>query len=373
MSNFKTLALSTVLLCATALTGCSKGAATQADDVQQTPAEHLLQRLTAVRDAGKVIFGHHDDTAYGHTWRYEADRSDVKDVVGDYPGLMNWDLGLVEWQRDCQLDSVPFDFIRQEVAKQDARGGINSISWHPRNPATSGDSWDTSYAPVHEMVTAGTALNDTLNVWLERAADFILTLKDKQGERIPVLFRPWHEHTGTWFWWGKDFCTPDDYKSLWHITRQVFDRKGVDNVLWVYSPDKIESTDEYTERYPGDDFVDILGTDVYHFNGSEGLVDYNQRVTRQLNAALELSQKNGKLIALSETGAESLPMDDWWSQVLLPICMRYPIVYVCVWRNAYQNPTHYYAPYKDQPSSASFINFYNNPKTLFASQLKDVK
>jgi mannan endo-1,4-beta-mannosidase len=344
-------------------------ASQKATDSVQTPAESLRARLAQVVDSGKVIFGHHDDTAYGHTWRYIDGRSDVKDVAGDYPGLMNWDLGLIEHQSSVELDSVPFDFIRQEVAKQDLRGGINSFSWHPRNPKTGGDSWDTSYSPVHEMVTPGTALNDTICLWVDRAADFILSLKDAKGNRIPVMFRPWHEHTGTWFWWGKDYCSPADYKALWQLTFDRFAAKGVDNVVWVYSPDKLTSAEEYEERYPGDKYVDILGTDAYQFNGAEGIEEYKQRASRQLDAALALAQKSGKLIALSETGLESVTVDDWWTNVLLPICERYPIAYVCVWRNAHNRPEHFYAPFPGHSSAKSFIEFYKDNHTLFAGDL----
>jgi mannan endo-1,4-beta-mannosidase len=335
--------------------------------------EHLYSRLRCVVDSGKFIFGHHDDTAYGHTWSYQEGRSDVREVAGDYPGLMNWDLGLVEYGADKELDGVPFDFIRDEVRKQDARGGINSFSWHVRNPATGGDSWDTSLCKVHEIVTPGTALNDTVTLWLNRCADFFLSLKDGKGERIPVLFRPWHEHTGSWFWWGKDLCSADDYKALWKLTREVFDKKGVDNILWVYSPDNIRSAEEYTERYPGDDYVDVLGADVYHYNAAEGLEDYLTRARRQLDAATALSHKNHKLVTLSETGAESIPMENWWTEVLLPLCSEYNIAYVCVWRNACDKPQHFYAPFPEQKSVASFIQFYNNPKTLFAKDLKAFK
>jgi mannan endo-1,4-beta-mannosidase len=371
--------LSAALFSTFALGSCSSKSNNEATQAEQeaadttTPREQLLARLERVREKDKCIFGHHDDTAYGHGWKYIEDRSDIRDVVGDYPGLMNWDLGLIEWNSAEELDGVPFDFIRKEVAKQNARGAINSFSWHPRNPATKGDSWDTSVGPVHDMVTKGTALNDTLNVWLERAADFLGSLKDDKGNRIAVLFRPWHEHTGTWFWWGKDKCSPEDYKALWHITREVFDSKGLDNIIWVYSPDKLENVAEYTERYPGDDYVDILGTDAYHFNGEAGLAEYRERVGRQLDAALALSQKNGKMIALSETGSESLPMDNWWTDVLGPICDKYPIVYVCVWRNAHDKPNHFYVPYFGQGSSGSFKKFYIKQNILFAQQLKAQK
>lgn len=367
----KRLTFITAILTLLTASSCSAQHGQTAHDA--TPRQQLLTLLDTVVAQHKVIFGHHDDTAYGHTWKYEADRSDVKDVVGDYPGLMNWDLGLIEHNSPVQLDSVPFDFIRDEVRKQDARGGINAFSWHLRNPATGGDSWDTSASPVEMMVTAGTALNDTLYAWLDRAADFFLSLKRADGSHIPVIFRPWHENTGSWFWWGKDYCTPEQYRALWRITYDTFARKGVDNVVWVYSPDKLTTSGEYAERFPGSQYVDVLGVDVYHFNGDEGIDDYRTRVKRQLDGAAAVAAKSGKPIALSETGCESLVVPTWWTSVLMPILEQYPVAYVCVWRNAWNNPKHFYAPYPGQASEESFKEFYANPRTVFAHDLSKIR
>lgn len=362
-------------VCAMALgiaaAGCGGAKNAQAETAQDsvpTPGAALLARLTAVADSGHVVFGHHDDTAYGHEWEYEAGRSDVLETAGKYPGLMNWDLGLIEYGDSAQLDGVPFDFIRKEVRAQDARGGVNALSWHPRNPASGGDSWDVSASPVGEAVQPGTALNDTLRAWIGRAADFVLSLTDEQGQRIGVVFRPWHEHTGSWFWWGKDLCTPEEYKALWRLTREVFDAKGVDNVVWVYSPDKLVSEEEYEERYPGDEYVDVLGADVYHFGGPEGVEDYMTRARRQLNGAMALSKKNGKPVALSETGSEGMPMAQWYTEVLSPLLGEYPVAYVCVWRNAFGNPKHFYTPYKGHAAEADFKAFTEQERIVMAGE-----
>lgn len=148
----------------------------------------------------RFYFGHHDDTAYGHTWRYVEGGSDVKAITGEYPGLMSWDLGMIELDSARNLDGVPFAFMADEIAKQHARGGINAISWHPRNPLSGGDSWDVSTSPLQEM-ESNKALNVIMTTWIDRAARFISSLKDSEGNSIPVIFRPWHENSGSWFWW----------------------------------------------------------------------------------------------------------------------------------------------------------------------------
>ena len=78
-----------VMISLTISSACTKAS------VSETPAQRLAQRLLSIENQGKVAFGHHDDTSYGHAWKYEANRSDVRDVCGDYPALMSWDLGLI--------------------------------------------------------------------------------------------------------------------------------------------------------------------------------------------------------------------------------------------------------------------------------------
>ena len=331
-----------------------------------TPAESLIVRLDSTSKSGRFFFGHHDDTAYGHEWKYVPGKSDVKDVTGEYPGLMNWDLGLIELDSARNLDGVPFEFISDEIVAQNARGGINAISWHLRNPLSRGDSWDVSASPLQQLQD-NAALADTLDIWIGKAADFISSLKDAEGNRIPVIFRPWHENTGTWFWWGAGNSTPEQYKDLWKRTRRIFDEKEVDNVVWAYSPDRVPSAEQYFVTYPGDEYVDILGCDIYHFGGADNVDQYRQSVSGLLPYVAEEAAKRGKLVAFSETGLESVVMDNWFTEVLLPLVSDLPITYVCVWRNANQEekPMHYYAPYPGHPAEADFKKFHDNPKTIF--------
>ena len=339
-----------------------------------TPAQLLMTRMQNVVDSGNYIFGHSDDTAYGHTWQYESGRSDVKEVAGDYPGLINWDLGMIELDSSKNLDGVPFDYMATEISNQNARGGINSISWHLRNPVTGGDAWDISDTTVvRQVVTPGTPANLMVIDWIGKTADFIANRKDAQGNVIPVIFRPWHEHTGNWFWWGTGLCSPQDYKELWKMTRKVFDDKGVDNVVWVYSPDKVKSEEQYMERYPGDELVDVMGIDIYAGGAEDGIEPFRENVKTGLGIAAKAAKEHGKMLAFTETGLESIPVDNWFSEVLAPAIEPYPIVFVSVWRNAQQElkPNHFYAPYPGHPSAPAFVEFYNNPKTLFANDLKN--
>lgn len=347
---------------------------TPAADAEKAPREQLLDRFRRIEASGRYAFGHHDDPVYGCDWVGTPGRSDVRETAGDWPGVMNWDLGGIESVPAIQIDGVSFERMRAEVQAQHARGGINTFSWHLHNPLTGGNSWDCAGGDaVAAAVDPDTPIHDTLTRWIIRAADFLGNLRDPQGRRIPVVFRPWHEHTGSWFWWGRDWCSPEHYKALWHLTRRIFDERGIDNVLWAYSPDAVASEEAYLERYPDDAYVDVLGADAYHFDAEAGVADYLARATRQLDAATAIARRTGKLVALTETGSEGIPMPCWFTEVLQPLCARYPIVYVCVWRNAHDRPGHFYAPCPGHPATADFRRFREAPETLFASDLQSIE
>lgn len=355
-----------IILAAISLTGCGGKKQTDTAPENVTPAQALIAKMDSVVLNGQFYFGHHDDTAYGHDWKYQEGGSDVKAITGAYPGLMNWDLGMLELDSTKNLDGVPFDFMAQEIVKQDARGGINAISWHLRNPLSGGDSWDVSVSPLKELVS-NPALADTLDSWIAKTALFISNLKDSEGNRIPVVFRPWHENTGNWFWWGAGNSTPEEYIDLWKRTRKIFDEKGVDNVVWAYSPDKGLTAEDYLTTYPGDEYVDILGSDIYQFGGAEGVEEYRERVKNQLAFVSGEAKKRGKIAAFTETGLEGVVMDDWFTGVLLPLVKEVPVAYVCVWRNANNEdkPGHFYAPYPGHPAETDFKKFENDPSTIF--------
>lgn len=339
--------------------GCGQKAKTQ-DEPGKTPAEQLKEKLSKAVEEKKVMFGHHDDPVYGHNWNGDG-ISDMVATTGAYPAVMSWDLGALELGGQANLDGVPFDSIRKQAIAQDARGGVNTFSWHLYNPLTGVDSWNTTDSlAVSNMVNTPEGKEAYLKQ-LNMVADFFLSLKDKDDNRIGVIFRSWHEHTGSWFWWGTDNCSPEDYKALWTIMREKFDERGVDNVVWAYSPDRCTSTEQYMARYPGDEYVDILGADVYHFNGAEGTDAYKEAAGKTLSIASEEAKKRGKIAALTETGLESITIDDWYTSTLLPILQSYPVAYVTVWRNAHDKPQHYYVPFPGHPAEADFREFCANP------------
>lgn len=341
----------------------------------QKPAEKLISRMAALQKRG-VMIGHQDDPVYGCSWKWEEGRSDVKELTGHYPAVMGFDLGDIELGHDKNLDGVPFDRMRREIVAQHERGGIVTLSWHANNPATGKNAWDTGGGNVVEQLLPGGQLNGRFETWLRRVADFMASLKTAKGEQVPVIFRPWHEMSGGWFWWGEGRCTAEQYRQLYRYTfnyMRKYDalrrRKG-HNVVWAYSPnlaDGKETVEHYEKFWPGDDVVDLIGIDVYQRQPDNA--QYQGWLRSELDVVKAVGEKRQKLVALTETGYNDVPDPTWWTQTLLPVLRDYPLCYVLLWRNAWDQPTENYIAAPGKVSAEDFVKFFNDSRTLFVNDI----
>ncbi len=320
-------------------------------------------RLEEAVASGKIMYGHEDTYFYGHSWRadtLDTLRSDVKDVCGSNPAVLGIDLGGIELSAECNIDGTPFKYMAEAVREHHSRGGVTAVSWHIRNPLTGGDSWDISSKDAVKSVLPGGENHDRLIAALGKASDFMNTLRDEEGRLIPLVFRPWHEHTGSWFWWGRDLCTTEEYKLLWRMTYDyIVHEKGLDKLTWAYSPNAGVDTEGYMERYPGDEYVDLLGFDSYQYGSNE---EFMKSLNRDLDMLTALGRKHEKIIALTETGYEGIPYEKWWTEVLYPAIESSPIAYVLTWRNACDRPEHFYGPWKGALCEKDFADFSRLPK-----------
>lgn len=315
-----------------------------------------------------IMFGHQDTEAYGVNWKYQRGRSDVKDVTGDYPAVYGYELGHLEIDKPTNLDSVPFDRMKGFIRDEYNRGGVVTLSWHLNNPLTGKSAWDPATGTVASILPGGEK-NDLYKSWLDKLASFVSSLKGKNGEYIPIIFRPYHELNGNWFWWGKDHCTPEEYGKLWHFTVSYLrDIKNVHNLLYAFNTDKYSSRKEYLEKYPGDEWVDVIGFDIYQRgNGAKANEQFIKDTDRMLTELERLAAEKGKIPAMTEFGYGQVPDSTWWTSTLLPALQGHRISYVLGWRNAGQKKDgiEFYVPYEGHPSADNFRKFYAHPTTLF--------
>lgn len=343
---------------------------------QDNSKEIVMKKLAKAASDGEFCFGHQDSYFYGKNWvRGEAEktapwRSDIKDVCGDFPAVLGCDLGGIELGLSANLDGVQFDLMREAIKAHHKMGGIVTLSWHQRNPLTNGTSWDSAQDSVIRYILPGHPGHVKYLKWLDKIADYIIELKDDNGNLIPLIFRPYHEHTEKWFWWGVQDSTPDDYKQMWRMTYKYLISKGLTNLIWAYSPNLGTDKDGYMRNYPGDDYVDILGYDGYQFGEGAARDTYLKAIKSDMAMLKELGIKHNKLIAVTETGYEAIPDKDWWTKTLMNGVKGSGICYLLVWRNAHNQKRHYYAPFPGEHSAEDFLKFYDLPETLFLNDLK---
>lgn len=223
--------------------------------------------------------------------------------IGQTPAIWSTDMGFA---KDGDTDSyLARPDIVKEAIKQHKKGSIITICWHavpptadepvtfqPRGPVTQdslasvqGQLLDKQFK---EVLTPGTKL---YNRWAAQVDSIAVYLKKLQEANVPVLWRPYHEMNGDWFWWGGrvgENSTIDLYKQLYN---RLVNHHKLNNLVWVWSVDRPSTPiRKFSNFYPGNEYLDILSLDVY---GS----DFNQAYYDSLMAL-----SKGKPIVLGEVG-----------------------------------------------------------------------
>jgi mannan endo-1,4-beta-mannosidase len=353
-----------------------------------TPETQALYKNLGALQGKAFLFGHQDSLAYGYDWEKLPDMSDVKSSSASFPALYGWDLGRIELGEAANVDGVSFDWIRDSIKAGFSRGGVITISWHITNPVTGGLHNDNKTQAVHDIVPGG-KLHKKFIESLDKLIAFNEQLKIKQADGksvwIPVIFRPWHEHNGEWFWWGKGNTTEENYIKLFRFTVDYLREKNQQNLIIAYSPDRsrIDTTNfvrDYLWGYPGDNYVDILGLDDYWDLGHEAnktpVAEQLVIFSNSLEQLINIADAKNKLAALTEGGNESVSMKNFYTQHLLKGILANTktrrIAYAMVWRNATKggyNQKHFYVPYKGHPETADFIKFKESDAVLFEDEL----
>jgi mannan endo-1,4-beta-mannosidase len=323
-----------------------------------------------------ILFGHQHATEYGHGWRGQSDRSDVKSVTGSHPAVIGVDFSGLSGRPDSLIEKEKSS-LRKNIADTYDRGGVTTVSWHFSNPASAGGFYwkDSVSLPAVKLIIPGASHHEKYKAILRTVAELATSTRGKDGKLVPMIFRPYHEFDGDWFWWGRAHCTLDEFKTLWRFTVSYLrDSLAVHNFIYAFSPDnKFNSESQFLERYPGDEWVDMVGMDNYGDFGRDGKYNIDAGL-KKLKIVSDYALKAGKLAAFTETGLESIPNNTWWTEILLKTLksQNLQLSYVLVWHNDTRSPTHYYAPFPGQASEDDFIKFYNDPFTLFEKDLKNI-
>lgn len=379
--------------------------------------------LKAIGESDSVIYGHQNDT-WHKAGSAELTNSDTKDVTGSIAGVVGIDtLSLVGNEYSASRwntatgESVP-ETIQgniQAAAKLSnqviADGAIVTLSAHMPNFSIvteradykdtdptyakydfSGYTPNTLSGDVVNQILPGGQYNEKYNAFLDMVADYA---KQVNGT---ILFRPFHENTGSWFWWGAAFCDPVTYKSVYKYTVEYLrDTKDVHNLLYVYGPgSEAASTAEYEERYPGDEYVDMVGFDMYNNPPAEDNSPWYNSFKAELGIVNEFAKSHNKLIAVTETGSQysspaagdnqtallkkDNPAKDWYNHIL-DMVSESDASYFLLWAN-FGMKDGFYTPYVEYVNEDGtlhghefmdyFIDFFNDERSVFAVNQKSV-
>jgi mannan endo-1,4-beta-mannosidase len=345
-------------------------------DINATKETKALYYNLGMLSEKSILFGHQHATEYGHGWWGEKDRSDVKSVTGSHPAVIGVDFSGLSGRPDSMIEKEK-NSLRKNIADTYDRGGVTTVSWHFSNPASGGGFYwkDSVSAPAVKLIIPGGSHHGKYKNILRTIGDLARSVKGSDGKLVPMIFRPYHEFDGDWFWWGRSHCTVEEFKTLWRFTVSYLrDSLGVHNFIYAFSPDNKFSTEtQFLERYPGNEWVDMVGMDNYGDFGRDG--KYNiEAGLKKLKIVSDFALKRGKLAAFTETGLESIPNITWWTETLLKTLKseNLKLCYVLVWRNDTRSPTHYYAPFPGHISEADFLKFYGDPFTLFEKDLRKI-
>lgn len=282
--------------------------------------ENLLGILRDFADSDSILFGQQNAGHIGVSISAaDGTESDCKNLCGSHPAIVGIDtLSFLGYEGNMNdLITVVKNMRRQ--------GLIITLSSHMPNFSLGGEEF-YDYSPnitegeCGRRIMPGGDLNAKYCRFLDMIADFADRCIDVEGEKIPMIFRPFHECNGDWFWWGKDYLTDEEYIELFRYTIDyLFDQKGVDNLAVAYSPNgPAVNAKDYMARYPGDDYIDILGLDYYHDKPHKGDGFYH-RLSSSLDVILDIAKQHGKITALTEFGYRSLETEYGYFEGLAPV------------------------------------------------------
>lgn len=328
---------------------CNQVSIAQTEKYQNPETQKLVNNISKLAQSGKTMFG----VANGLTMNFENPLS-KNDIVSDCKQICGKDPQLVE---NDFLFSRGEEFWQHEikVSKNFAKnGGIIGYCWHLEGPKSHSFRKNELDDKNVELILSET--DNEVKTWFISLIDTLLTPTFKAFDS-PVLFRPFHEMNGNWFWWGSTTITPQQYVALFRFLVDKLRSNGVRNVIYTWSPD----TRLATEYYPGDDYVDIVGIDAYE----PGCSPYhgNEIFAIELSKLLEFAKQHKKIPALTETGLREIDgvynypneiPDFWTSKVLSELVDKNGkgrgIAYVMPWYNAdwrHNNKGPAYIPHKN--------------------------
>lgn len=309
-----------------------------------TPAvKKVLATIYKIKEQGKLLTCQHIAERTPNIFAERSEYKHLYDVTGKYPAILGVD-----------LYQDPLASVHCAI-QQWKRGGLVTLTWHQSSPLIQYQGgWKTVQSKMttedfQKMITPGT---EQYNTWLDHIDRMAQNLKILQDSGVVVLWRPYHEMNGSWFWW----CDKGtDFRQLWINEYDRFTNyHHLNNLLWVFGPN-IGCKDPAI-FFPGAQYVDIGGLDIYNSTRKLDISEHN-RIKKIMN---------GKPIAMTETGLLP-PVDEMIGKT--------EYVWFMPWTSGWCDNTFYGMPGANGPGNSAEIlkEYYLNPAVVTLENLSDYK
>jgi mannan endo-1,4-beta-mannosidase len=323
----------------------------------------LYNNLKVIQESKNILFGQE----FFNSFRYSSggahgdkDFSDSKEVTGSHPSVLGSDFHYY-----LEKSTMERSFHTEAVKWAYQLGYVITYDWHLSARGT--NSYQYAGSPPNLVNNIVADLNGD-RAWflgeLDKVIDIINNDLKVGNDTVPIVFRPFHEMNGNWFWWGSAATSATNYRALYALTVDyVKDRTK--SVLFCWSPN-LPLDFNY---YPGDEYVDLVGLDYYEINAAT--------LRTQLGSLVDFAEQHEKITVLSETG-NRVTGDNaslYWNQTVLPAIVDDPagkawkISWLLTWINAsWSFP---YVPHASSSQTAknSFISFKESPYIIFGNEI----
>lgn len=329
----------------------------------------LYDNLKKVQNTSSFMFGQE----FFNSFRYSSGSahgdetySDSHAVTGAHPAVLGSDfhyyLEKNATERGYHTDAVKWAF---------EQGYAITFDWHLSAKGTG--SYSCSGSPAGLAKNIANADDQTGDrAWYIGELDKIISIINNDlrvgNDTIPIVFRPLHEMNGNWFWWG--ICsglTAAEYKLLYQLTVSYV-KERTKSVLFCWSPNTPFSND----RYPGDEYVDIVGVDLYEATTTS--------LRTELGKVVDFAEQHNKIAVFSETGDRNAGANSplYWKNVVLPGILDDPsgkskkIAWVLTWINASWSEPYVAHASSTEAVKQSFIDFKNSDNVMFGDEIENL-
>lgn len=307
----------------------------------------MLDILRANMDRSYVLLGHQNAGHIGvGITKHDGTESDVSILTGKMPAVVGIDTLSFLGYEGKMADLIKI------VKNLNKEGVIITLSSHMPNFSLGGPDTYYDYSPndtsgdCGRRILPGGDLNGKFTRFLDKIVDFSGSCVDLAGNPIQMIFRPFHECNGDWFWWGKGSLTDDEYIELFRYTAGYLKEHGVTSFSYCYSPNgPVEDEESFMSRYPGDDIIDLIGIDYYH-DKPESDDEFFGRLDDSLTKLCSIAQKHDLIPALTEIGLRTLDSGIDYYEGLAPsgnppswftdlgnVILKHKLAYILFWAN----------------------------------------